>query len=607
MRGVLAALLLLLAGWLPPSAPLLADERILAYRSDIEVLDDGAMRVEETIRVRAEGAQILRGIFRDFPTDYRDPLGNRYRVGFELLEVARDGHPEPHHTRRLDNGIRIYAGEEQRRLERGEYTYTIRYLTDRQLGFFTDHDELYWNVTGNGWGFPIEQAEARVTLPRGIPINRIRVEGYTGLRGARGEDYRAWVDSEGRARFETTRPLGPGEGLTLVATWPKGYVREPGRGERLGWLLDDNRDGAITLAGLLLLLVYYTFAWRRAGRDPAAGVIIPRYQPPADHSPASMRFVRNMGYDQKAFSAALVNMAVKGYLGIQESDDGQFTLEKSGATPRLAAGEGAIASALLGDGTRRIELRQANHDRLGRALKAHRRSLSADYEKRYFDTNRGYLVPGLLLSAGVMLLGVLSLPEARRETAGLMSVWLGFWSIGVFTLLRSAANSWRSASRGTGRHGRALLQTLFTLPFLAGEVLGIGVLFSEGSAPLTLGLLLLTGVNIAFYQWMKAPTLIGRRLLDQVEGFALYLSVAEQEELDFKHPPERTPQLFERYLPYAIALDLEQRWGERFSSLLHTGGGGYQPRWYQGSGWHGQGISGFASALGSGMGAAVSA
>ncbi|OQX30912.1 MAG: hypothetical protein B0D94_08720 [Candidatus Sedimenticola endophacoides] len=234
-------------------------------------------------------------------------------------------------------------------------------------------------------------------------------------------------------------------------------------------------------------------------------------------------------------------------------------------------------------------------------------ALSADYEKRYFDTNRGYLVPGLLLSAGVMLLGVLSLPEARRETAGLMSVWLGFWSIGVFTLLRSAANSWRSASRGTGRHGRALLQTLFTLPFLAGEVLGIGVLFSEGSAPLTLGLLLLTGVNIAFYQWMKAPTLIGRRLLDQVEGFALYLSVAEQEELDFKHPPERTPQLFERYLPYAIALDLEQRWGERFSSLLHTGGGGYQPRWYQGSGWHGQGISGFASALGSGMGAAVSA
>ncbi|MEW8021081.1 MAG: hypothetical protein AB2811_10190 [Candidatus Sedimenticola endophacoides] len=83
--------------------------------------------------------------------------------------------------------------------------------------------------------------------------------------------------------------------------------------------------------------------------------------------------------------------------------------------------------------------------------------------------------------------------------------------------------------------------------------------------------------------------------------------MAEQEELDFKHPPERTPQLFERYLPYAIALDLEQRWGERFSSLLHTGEDGYQPHWYQGNGWHGQGFTGFASALGSGMGAAVSA
>ncbi|MFC1349402.1 MAG: DUF2207 domain-containing protein [gamma proteobacterium symbiont of Phacoides pectinatus] len=222
----------------------------------------------------------------------------------------------------------------------------------------------------------------------------------------------------------------------------------------------------------------------------------------------------------------------------------------------MAAGEGAIASALFGDGTRRIELRQANHDRLGRALKAHRRSLSTDYEKRYFNTNRGYLVPGLLLSAGVVLLGVMSLPEARRETAGLMSIWLGFWSIGVFTLLRSAANSWRAASRGTGRHGRALFQTLFTLPFLAGEVLGVGVLFSEGSAPLTLGLLLLTGVNIAFYQWMKAPTLIGRRLLDQVEGFALYLQVCRYLVKDFgtSQSPKSTRQRDSRYCPDRPAL-----------------------------------------------------
>ncbi|OOZ36456.1 DUF2207 domain-containing protein [Solemya velesiana gill symbiont] len=105
-----------------------ADERILDYFSDILVQPNGSMIVEETIQVRAEGKQIKRGIYRDFPTDYEDRLGNDYRVGFELLEVRRDGQPEPHHTERISNGVRIYAGRKDLFLKQGVYTVSVRAL-----------------------------------------------------------------------------------------------------------------------------------------------------------------------------------------------------------------------------------------------------------------------------------------------------------------------------------------------------------------------------------------------------------------------------------------------------------------------------------------------
>ncbi|HJT97712.1 MAG TPA: DUF2207 domain-containing protein, partial [Rhodanobacteraceae bacterium] len=141
-----------------------ADERILDFHSDITIAPDAGMDVAETIRVRAEGNQIRHGIYRDFPTDYRDDLGNRVHVAFEPATLTRDGSDEPFHTEGQDNGIRVYFGSESTLLPPGEYTYVLRYRTTRQLGFFADHDELYWNVTGNGWDFPIDAASATVAL-----------------------------------------------------------------------------------------------------------------------------------------------------------------------------------------------------------------------------------------------------------------------------------------------------------------------------------------------------------------------------------------------------------------------------------------------------------
>ncbi|HVG92659.1 MAG TPA: DUF2207 domain-containing protein, partial [Alphaproteobacteria bacterium] len=140
-------------------------EGIRAFDSRITVNSDGSMQVVETIAVESAGVDIVHGIYRDFPTRYRDRVGNNYSVLFDIVRLRRDGNTEPYHTEDLSDGVRVYFGSSSFNLPPGPHTYQFTYRTNRQLGFFRDHDELYWNVTGNGWKFPIDAATATVFLP----------------------------------------------------------------------------------------------------------------------------------------------------------------------------------------------------------------------------------------------------------------------------------------------------------------------------------------------------------------------------------------------------------------------------------------------------------
>lgn len=179
-----AALLLLL---LPVAAAALADERILDYRSDVLVRADGRIEVTETITVRAEGKQIRRGIYRDYPTRYEDRLGNDVEVAYGPLSVERDGQAEAFHTERQSNGVRAYFGSAERLLAPGEHTYVYRYRAGRMLGFFDTRDELYWNVTGLGWEFPIDHASATVSFDFSLPPGSLGVDAFTGSFGEQGD------------------------------------------------------------------------------------------------------------------------------------------------------------------------------------------------------------------------------------------------------------------------------------------------------------------------------------------------------------------------------------------------------------------------------------
>jgi len=592
-----------------PAAP---GERILSFRSEITVHQDSTMTVRETIAVRADGTKIKRGIYRDFPTTYRDSHGNRHTVGFSVKSVLKNGRPEPHHQESLSNGTRVYIGDEKTFLEPGEYTYTITYRTDRQLGFFSDHDELYWNVTGNGWEFPIDEASASVMLPDGAADKDMSLEGYTGPQGAKGKDYTASVDKWNVAQFAATRPLGQHEGLTIVVSWPKGHVHEPDMKEKAGWFLRDNLGKILAVLGLIVIVTYYVIVWTMVGKDPAPGIIVTRYTPPGGMSPAVMRYITKMGYDDRTLAAAVIDMAVKGRITIGEND-GTFTLKnKDGGAPVPAEEEGVLKDLLGSDGE--ITLKKIHHEKIRAAIKAFRDYLARRYEKIYFITNKGYFCAGMSLTIVMLVLsGIFEASTGGKIPVFLfICVWLSIWSIAVAALVNEIVVKWRHAIRNRGVRildaGGALFLTLFSLPFIAGEVFGISIL-GYATSVTTIVFLLLAGLaNYAFYHLLKAPTKAGRTLLDAVEGFRRFLAATEEDRLNMLNPPDRTPELFERYLPYALALGLEQQWAEQFSAALSSAGkaGTYSPAWFSGTSLLGMTSGDFASSLGDSFSGAIS-
>ncbi len=584
-------------------------ELIRTFHSRIEVHADASLTVTEKITVLAAGGNIKRGIYRDFPTRYTDRLGTSRRVGFAVLEVRRNGRPEPYHIKTIANGKRVYIGHQDQLIDKGEHSYELVYVTDRQLGFFEHFDELYWNVTGTDWIFPIAHAVAEVRLPGGAEA--LSTAAYTGRHGERGDDYVADLTEKGVVRFEATRTLGPGEGLSVAVSWPKGLVREPGAAKRVGWFLTGNGQALISLIGLVLLLAYYVLAWSRVGRDPAKGTVIPLFSPPQGFSPAAMRTLARMDFDHKAFAAAVVNAAVKGALKIQDTGSG-FRLEKTGRGHKgLSSGEKAMLAGLFASGTR-LDLNRKNHKTVRRAVTALQTTLRSELEKVYFQTNKGWLIPGVLLSLA-MVTGVV-LFSRDLGTALFMTVWLSIWTMGTVGLVWQALSRWKSAFAGQGLRlmdkGGALFMTLFALPFLAGEIFGLGMFVQAASPIAAVALLAVTGVNVLFWHLLKAPTLSGRSVMDRIEGFRLYLGVAEKERLSVLHPPEQTPELFERYLPFALALDLEHEWSEQFAEQLARSGQkleGYSPSWYSGRSLGSLGSRGLAGSLGASLSGAVSA
>ncbi|MFA5100842.1 MAG: DUF2207 domain-containing protein [Candidatus Omnitrophota bacterium] len=588
-----------------------SEEKILSFQSDILLDPDGSMTVTESITVCAGSKKIKHGIYRDFPTRYQDHSRNVFNVEFQVQRVLRDGKVEPYHMKDMRNGKRVYIGSQDAFVSPGVHVYALTYKTDRQTGFFKDFDELYWNATGNGWDFVIEKARAVISLPASLKGKVISYEAYSGSTGARQRDYSSSIDESGNIVFTSTKPIFPGQGLTVAVTWPKGYIARPPLKTRVYYFARDNAIVVIGLLGLAIVVAYYLFVWYRFGKDPVKGTIIPLYKPPGNLTPQAMRYIAKMGYDSKVFGCAVIDMAVKGYLSIHDNNS-VITLRRAGGDPSaLSADELEIGRKLLSSSE--IVLQNTRHDTVSASIGALKLHLKRNYEKTYFFTNIKFFIPGAVLSVLILMAGVYIQAGPDLPVAVFMSAWLTGWSVGVFFLMTMVAAAWKgylqSAGRSSALLGQAVFISIFAVPFIAGELVGLGVLLSSSGIAALPILMLFVFVNMIFYHLLKAPTLAGRRVMDKIEGFKMYLGVAEKDRLNTLYGPERTPELFEQYLPYALAFDVEQAWAEKFAAVLQaarTEGAPYRPAWYSGTAWSSFGVAGFASSVGGSVSQAIS-
>lgn len=588
-----------------------AQEVIEDFFSDIQINTDGSMNVTETIKVKAENKDIKRGIYRDFPTRYKDVFGNNYSVAFELLSVTKNKRYEPHHTETRANGVRIYIGNKNVTIKPGYYTYTIQYKTSRQLGFFADHDELYWNVTGNEWNFPIIKASAKIEIPPGVTLADVNTDAYTGPTGSKDKNFEVDYQDNNQVVFKSTISLEPREGMTVVVGWPKGYVTEPELMKKIGWFFFNNQKLIkllIGFVGVIFLFIYYYRIWVKVGKDPAMGIIYPHYTPEAEHSPASMRYLMRMGYDKKTFTTALVNLAVKGYLTITEDENGEFTLTRTGNKVSFSPGEKVIAGKLFAGGDS-FTFKKGFHGVIKDTLRGHEYALEKNYDKIYFNKNVRKIVPGWLLTIlFVSLICLFLVPLDNSLVVGIATFWLLIWSVAAYDFVRNAISAWKGVYSI-----RSSFPTIMTTLGAIGSVLIVLVtlvfLLAYAGFGVMIVLVSILIINFLFFHLMKAPTLLGQKLRNKIKGFRYYLRVAEEEELQMKSTPEKTPELFEQYLPYAMALDVEEQWSNRFTSIfnhLEIKQSDPSPSWYSGRRWSANQLGSFSTAMGSSLSTAVS-
>lgn len=596
----LGRLLLALACVLALALPALAREEIRAFASDVTLRTDGSVRVIETVDIRAEGNQIRRGIYRDIPIVMLGPSGNKIRVGLEVESVTRQGAAEDFRVERMGNFQRIWIGNSERLIAVGEHRYVITYVMERMARSFADHDELYWNATGNYWDFPILKSVARVTLPDGAVISDLSA--YTGVAGSTEQAVTITRNSDTEATFRTQRALGAGEGMTFAVSFQKGLIAYPAGFDALMQSASDLREVWLPVLSVLLLLAYNLSAWWRVGRDPPKGTIIPLFHPPKDFSPGLTHYVQNWGFSQsgwQAFTAAIFNLGVRGLVKISNiADTLAVSVTGKPVEGKLPVGEEVLYRYFAEKG--RVTVNKSTGPTLATKRGEFTSAIERENRKVWFNHNAGYVIPSFFLAFAMM--GAMVFFDVL-EPVWLFGAFIGGIVVGIVgSVVFSFLN------QGGMRLFLVILWGGIIAFNMGGGLIESFSSITINSAAVAAGSLIL--ISLIFAALMRAPTIQGRKVMDEIEGFKLYLETAEKNRLNMSGEPPMTVERFERILPYAIAMGVEKPWTEHFEGELARNavsdvGSDYRPNWYSGRSFSSGSLTSAVAAASSGMAAAM--
>lgn len=557
--------------------------RVTNFHARILVKNDGTFSVHETMKIFTNGVsfgprnpRLLSGIYRSISSRIQGKHVYYRIMGFEMIGAAMDGQPIPYsvETSGLWFTNYIFLGPEGLTLSPGVHEFTLDYITDRHILFLPDHDEFFWWVFGeggHGWATSVGTVAITVILPEGSHGIIASLDDHSWNKGIgkipellrqASESGNANVLDYGRVVSEK-KPY-----LSVVVSMPKGTVQEPDTSLRMRFFFRDMTTYLPGLIGLTVFFMYYIIIWVRVGRDPEGKSIVPLYRPPVDCSPAFARLLFTMGYDRTGFASALLNLASKGVIRILRHGDG-YAIEKTGAgNSGISPDEQVLYGALLGDERVQALSKWQVLDAVAihRAYRKHRSHLMSSAGKRFFLRNARYVIPGVVISLVVAALNAEIVDVEGSYVKELIG--LGLWTIFAGFVCRFLSRKNVLELKKPSKLIYLLLLFPAVLYSVAVSISHALEVFDIRQFMFLVPLFIMLTAHVVFLFLLRAPTPLGRKVLDEIAGFRTYLAAAEGDRLDRMTPPEKTPRLYQAYLPYALALGVENRWSEKFSGEI---------------------------------------
>jgi hypothetical protein len=516
-------LLLFLLGAVPAFA---RSYHVSRFNSTIHVREDGSADITEQITFVFKGQ--FQGVYRNIPVDYPGPSSVRsnFRLFVKVDKITDENGSSLKYEKSESHGflkLKIYipgASDSVR-------TVNIEYSASDATKFFEDHDEFYWNVTGNDWLVPIESASAMLYFPAATS-GSLRAQAFQGIYGAQDP---ARVSVEGPVvTSEATGPLPARGGLTVDVYIPQGILHAPSALTRFGRFVGSNP--VLTLP-LWAFVVMFTLWWYK-GRDPNAGLAVaPMYEPPAGLRPAEAGTLVDDAVNPRDITAVLVDLAVRGYIKILE-----------------APHKGLLFT------TKDYELHLLkNRDQWNDLSDYERAMLDKIFEGSSILGDTGTSTPVAMTRLSELRNNFYTvLPVMKTEIVTALK------SKGMYTLDPDSASQYMVLG------GLAV-----AIPYIAMQVLNIAD-FTNSLGPTIVCALIALAIVILFGRQLTATSLTGARTRVQVLGFEEFMNRVDADRL--KRMP---PDTFEKYLPYAMALGVEHRWAKAFEGIIQN-----PPTWYQG-------------------------
>ena len=544
--------------------------RVLAMSSVFTLDHHRNLLVEEDIVLYNDGV-FHQGFFRNFTNLYRDGDGKRRIADLDIHLVTLDGKQVTWQLEPQPTGIRLVVGDEDMPLPLGKSTLRINYSLDRQVAVGGDYEELSLRSPGLSSKYLVDQATVTIILPEDIPRGEILLAGYTRSTGGAGGEVLHYIGNDGQLVFAATRHLEPGENLVSAMAWPVGYLEPLTWQQNLNWMARDNASAVVVMVVIVLLLLWYIPVWNKVGRRPFK--VEPLQSPPVHYSPAALRFLSRGVYDNRTFTAGVLSLAVKGCLMVVE-EVGKYALVSSGVSPaNLPPDETVLINSLFAD--RSAVFPSMHRELINSARRAHRQKLISMIRGNLYRSNRIWFYPAAIISVAAAAASGLLLP---------VSVWVivslagfVFWCSFVALV---AVRTWDLAAGLADDRGLGAVTLALTLEIIVvGAISFVWGRWLAGAIDWTTvaAVVAVVVVNAVFSRLLPSPTPKGREILEQSRGFAMWLASPEEGR-------PGGPSRFEKYLPYAVALDAASKWGRRFGKPKRQGS--FSPRWYQGSRWH---------------------